>query len=236
MKILRNLATRRSTMILGVMALSLILRADGCVTEERNLNGSVPIEITAEFLTEGFLEPDGVRYTLSTSDVDEIIASLDDLDSETIEAVRNAIDPDGGGREVLIGGLRAYVVENRGNIAARTGSLELDLGGGLEPVASLNPTTNATGSEASFANGGIELAAGAATGLTSLKGRLNDFLSDYLDGNLDDARSELVGLAFEATWETADPEPTQTNQDDFDWAVEVIVLIPAQYAIEVPNF
>jgi len=233
MKILRTLATRRSTMILGVLALSLVLRADGCVTAERNLNGSVPIEITAEFLTEGFLEPDGVRYTLSQADVNEIIASLDDLDAETIEAVRDAIEDD---REVLIGGLRAYVVENRGNIASRTGSLELDLGGGLQPVASLNPTTNATGSEASFANGGIELAAGAATGLTSLKGRLNDFLSFYLDGNLDSARSELVGLAFEATWDTADPEPTQGNEDDFDWAVEVVVLIPAQYAIEVPNF
>lgn len=230
MKILRTLARRRSTLVLGVLALSLILRADGCVTAERNLNGSVPITVTAEFTTQGFVQATGTTFTLSSADVDAIFDALDDAD---VEAIQRAVEAD---REVLIGGLRAFVVENRGHVASRTGSLSIDLGGGLQPIAALSPTTNATGSEASFANGGITLDASASTGLTALKGNLNRFLEDYLAGDRVSARAELVGVTFRADWTTADPVPTAQDPDDFDWAAEVVVLIPAQYAIDVPNF
>lgn len=228
MKILRNLAKRRSTMILGVLGTSLFLR--GCVTEERNLNGSVPITVEAEFTTQGFVQASGTTYTVSDADVDAIFDALADAD---IEAVQRAVDDD---RDVLIGGLSAVVVENRGHVASRTGALAIDLGSGLQQIAALNPTTNATGAEASFANGGIAVDASGAAGLTSLKGRLNTFLQQYLAGDLSSARTTLRGLTFRADWQTADPAPTAQDPDDFDWTVELVVLVPAQYAIEVPNF
>lgn len=230
MKILHSLARHRSASVLGILALSLILRADGCVTAERNLNGSVPITITAEFTTQGFVQASGTQYTVSSEDVDAIFDALDDAD---VEAIERALDDD---REVLVGGIRAFVVDNRGHVASRTGGLAIDLGGGLQEIATLNSTTNTTGSEASFANGGIALATGASTGLTALKADLNDFLDAYLEGRRADARAQLEGLVFRADWETADPAPTQQDPDDFDWAAELVILVPAQYATEVPNF
>ena len=226
MNILRHVTTRRTSLIL---TLGLAFLIQGCITEERDLNGSVAITLDADFTTQGTTESLASSGSLSEAEIDEVLEALDDAD---IDAIRNAVADE---RDVLIGGMRAFVTENRGNDATRSAEIRVDTGAGLRTMATMNVPTNATGTEASVANGRIVIEP-AFTGLVELRDELNAFLDAYLAGNRAGARAILRSVSWEATWTSTDPAPSPAQPDDFDWTAEIVVLVPAQYEIEVPSF
>ncbi len=215
----------RSVALLGLVAVGLLL--PGCLTEETEVNGSVPITLSAEWTTQGFTDSDGTLGGLTNPQLDEIFEDLDDAD---LEAVRQALE---AGEEVLIAGLRAFVTRNEGHVAAREGNLEIDTGTGFETAATVSVPSNDVGVEATAANGRIVIDESFA-GLAQLRGVMQDFLTAYLAGNRDTARQILLGVSWSATWSST-PPPTAQDPDDFDWTTEIIVMVPSQYTIDVPN-
>lgn len=227
MNILRTITPRRGATILSVLVLGLALH--GCFTEERELNGSVPITLEASFTTQGSTEASASSGSLSSGDVDAIFDALDDADTEAIERAIAA------GEEVLIAGLRAVVVENRGHDAARVANLQIDTGSGLRTAAELRVPGNATGTEASAANGQI-VVTDDFSGFVELRDELQAFLEAYLAGDRNAAEAILLDVAWRAEWTSTTPPPSTTSPDDFDWAAEIVIFVPAQYSIDVPSF
>ncbi|HKK71528.1 MAG TPA: hypothetical protein VKA86_09945 [Candidatus Krumholzibacteria bacterium] len=225
MNTLRTMLLPRSVTLLGVVVAGLLL--PGCLTEETQVNGSVPITLSADWTTQGFTDSDGTLGGLTNAQIDRIFEDLDDAD---LQSVRDALE---AGQEVQVAGLRAFVTRNEGHVAQRQGVLQIDTGSGFEDAAEVNVPSNEAGTEATAANGRIVIEE-SFTGLGDLRGVMQDFLSAYLGGNRDAARQILLGLGWSATWSST-PPPTPQDPDDFDWTSEIVVMVPSQYTIDVPN-
>ena len=223
---------RRGFAVLGVLVLSLLLRADGC-TSDRELTATVPVTLEVPWTTTGFTQSSGTSAQLTRTQIDDVFDALDEAD---LDAVRAAID---AGAPVRIAGASAVITRNDGHVAARSGEVSIAVPGNSGEIAfRVDVPTNVAGTEASAVNGGISFAAsgnGAQYGgLTVLAVRLNQFVDRYLDGDRDGAADVLLGIEFSATW-TSTPPPTQLDPDDFDWVTSITILIPTQYDVEVPN-
>lgn len=213
---------RRSLLVLLVLTGALLLRADGCITSERELEGVVAVTLTTEWETRGFTEPTATEHGNADEFADDFVAALADADLGAIRRARAE------GAEVTVAGGRARVTRNGGHDAPRTAEITVDTGSGARVFLSLDVPGNAEGQQAVPGDGTLTL---TALGLDALESLARDVLDLYLADDVEGARTLLSTVQWSATW-TTDPEPTAEDPDDFDWVVEVVLHVPARYAID----
>lgn len=221
-----NLHQRRSSFralaVFGVLAISLLLRADGCVTSEREIDGVLAVTITAEWETRGFTENTATDNGNAGEFAQDVLDVLEDAD---LSAVRAALED---GAQVTVAGMRAEVTRSDGHDASRTATVRVNTGSGFVNLGSLAVPGNATGQTATPGDGTLTL---QSAGVNALQSAARLFLTRYLDGDLVGARQALDSVVWEAAW-TSTPPPTQGSPDDFDWITEVVLHVPARYALE----
>ena len=222
MNILDRTKNSRGALILGVLALSLLLRADGCVTSEREVGGVFAVTLTAEWTTQGFTENTATDNGNAGDFAAEILDALDDAD---LSAVRRARDD---GERLTVAGLRAEVTRSGGHDAAREGTVRVDTGTGLQTLCVVSVPGNSAGQVATPGDGSLTL---SGSGLLALQVVARTFLDQYLAGDVDGARSTLNSLLWQAQWSSS-PPPSAGSPADVDWFTEVILHIPATYTVE----
>lgn len=208
--------------ILGVLATSLLLRADGCVTSEREIEGVLAVTITAEWETRGFTENTATDNGNAGDFAQEILDVLEDAD---LGAIRAALE---AGDRVTVAGMRAEVTRSEGHDASRTATVRVNTGSGFVTLCSLAVPGNAAGQIATPGDGTLAI---QSAGVTALQNTARLFLDRYLDGDVDGARATLDAVLWEAAWSST-PPPSQGSPDDFDWITEVVLHVPARYTLE----
>lgn len=219
----------RAICVLGIAFVGLILRGDGCITEDRSVEGVITVGIEVPWHTQGYTET-GDSGNLGEH-ADEIIDALGDVSTTEIRAALDA------GAEVTIAGALGRVTANAGHDAARTVHVTvalptLKIG---EPILDMAIPNNQTGTEVSASDDEVDRYLHLqGAGIDLLAGALTEFLELYLDGNDPAARSVLESVSWEAEW-TSDPDPTAQDPDDFHWEAELIINIPVLFEVTTPN-
>lgn len=204
-----NLRTaRRGFAVLGILCASLMLRADGCLVEEKIVDGVATFVITHTWVSEGFTEANfSDTYTLTSDDIDAIDDAINGLDN---------VDSFG---EPAVAGATYRVLTSTGHDARRAGSVTI----GGETLLTFDIPTNAAGTNGAAGDGTLTL---DAAGIDEVKAAIQAFL----DGN----SSALDGLTFAANWSST-PAPTQQDQDNFTWVTELVVQIPVTFKFDGPS-
>ncbi len=220
----------RNLAILGILCVSLILRADdGCFTADRDVSTTTVLRLRAEWNTQGFTENTSRDSGNLASFADDIFDALDDVDDlESIDA-----------SAITVAGGAAGVILNRGHDSARTAEVTIDVGGSKVPVTLIelavdgNSTGTTVNATASAATSPYLVLNGAA--LNALRDEFRLFIEQVQSGNEVAARATLDGISWEANWSSITDPPTQGDPDDFDWYTEIILHIPASIEVTVPN-
>jgi hypothetical protein len=210
-----------------VLSVSLILRADeGCMTEDRIVEGTVPLTVTADWLTQGFTENTSTDNGNAGDFAQRIINALDD-----VENVEN-IDP----TQVKVAGARARVTLNRGHSSARTATVNITTSSKIErQLMELRVPDNQTDREVTASDNGTDLYLHIdSNAIAALQADFQTFLTEYLAGDLVAAAAALNNISWHAEWSSDDP-PTSQDPDDFDWVTEIILHVPAEWDITVIN-
>ena len=221
----------RGLAILGITCLSLILRGDdGCVTEDRSVEGTLTIGIATHWLTQGFTD------TGDSGDLgdyaDEILDALDDVSTEEIQAALDA------GEQVTIAGATGRVTRSDGHDAAREVTVQINVPKVPETILRMRIPNNQAGTEVNASqndDSADEYLILESAGVTSLAAAMTDFLNIYLSGDEQGARAALDGILWTATWSST-PPPSAESQDDFEWEAELLVNIPVLFEVTTPNF
>ncbi|HEX9641302.1 MAG TPA: hypothetical protein VGB13_08310 [Candidatus Krumholzibacteria bacterium] len=210
-----------------VLSVSLILRADeGCMTEDRTVEGTVPLTLTADWVTKGFTENTATENGNAGAFAQRIIDALDDV--ENIES----IDP----TQVKVAGARARVTLNRGHSSARSATINITTTNkAAHELMQLRVPDNQTNREVNASDDGTDLYLRInAAAISALQADFQTFLTEYLAGNLVAAAAALNNISWVAEWSSDDP-PTSQDPDDFDWVTEIILHVPAEWDLTVIN-
>lgn len=212
--------------ILGILCVSLILRGDdGCVTEDKNVEGVLAVTLKAEWTTEGFTENTDQDGGNAGDFADEIFDALDELEDA------GDLQADG----VTVAGARGRVTANNGHSSARTATVNITTSSFNGEAFDMRVPDNNTGREVTASDNGANLYLDLnATAVNALNGDFQDFLAEYLAGDRNAARLILNGINWTAVWSTDNP-PTQQDPDDFDWETEIILHVPVEYEVTVPS-
>lgn len=221
---------QRTLIILAVLATSLLLRADSCTLEERNVAVVLGGELPMQFESVGFTQASGE----DTGSYDFGADLLDALDELELDGEIDQIAISGAGFEIL---------RSEGHDAARSGevffSYSYDDGAGSistgteQRLLSWSTPTNAAGTKG-YA---IASASGASgpyvlfdpTGLEALNLLLARYLADYNAGN-----RPTLSVQGRATWNST-PPPTPEVPDDLSWEIFLQVQIRQNAQVEIFN-
>lgn len=218
----------RGLAVLGILCVSLILRGDeGCVTEDRSVEGVLALTVETEWETRGFTENTGTDGGTVDGFADDIISALDDLENvEDLQADK-----------VTIAGARGRVTVNRGHDSARTATVTINTNNKVErTLLTMAVPDNSTGREVTASDTEEDLFLDLnATAIDALNTDFQDFLNAYLIDDLETARAILNAIDWSASWVSDDP-PTSQDPDDFDWVTEVIIHVPIIYDSTVVSF
>jgi hypothetical protein len=219
---------RTFAQIAFVLCVSMILRADeGCITADRTVEGSVPLTLSAEWVTQGFTENTATDNGNAGDFAADIIDALGD-----VENIEN-MNPD----EVKVAGIQGRVTENRGHSSARSATVNITTNNKASyELMQMRVPDNNTGREVAASDDSDDLHLRInSEGALALQADFQDFLTLYLGGDIPGATAALNNISWSASWVSDDP-PTSGDPDDFDWVTEVILLVPAEWDLEVINF
>jgi len=202
-----NIRPRRGLAILGILCASLLLRADGCLVEEKIVDGVATFTITQTWVSEGFTEANfSDTYTLTADDIADVDDAINGL--ENVDAIG---DP-------AVAGAKYRVVSSTGHDAQRAGSVTVD----GQTLLTFDIPSNATGVSGESGDGTLTLDSDGVA-------EVLDAIRSFVDGN----SSALDGFTFSASW-TSTPAPTQQDQDNFTWVTEVIIQVPVTFKFDGP--
>ncbi|MFN0152659.1 MAG: hypothetical protein ACKVU1_18300 [bacterium] len=201
----------RTLSILGLLLVSLAVKGESCLLEQRKVSAVLGSSIPAEWQSRGFTE----TMDDSTIDAGAIIdEALDDADIDPADI-----------KSIAIAGGCYEVVRSSGHDAQREGTVEID----DVLVLSFDVPNNQTGTAGTSGDGTLTL---NSAGLTYVNGKLNTFLT-ALKANPDGPTPPLV-FTYKAEW-TSTPPPTSGDPDDFDWITCINLQIEYEVEVDVPN-
>jgi hypothetical protein len=217
--------------MLGIACVSLILRGDeGCVTEDRSVEGAITIGIATKWVTEGFTDT-GDSGNLGQY-ADEILDALGDVSTDEIQAALDA------GEQVTIAGATGRVTRSDGHDAARAVTVQVNVPKAPTTILRMRIPDNQAGMEVNASENddtSQKYLILEGDGVNELARGMTSFLQAYLNQGEAAARTVLDGILWSATW-TSTPPPSESSQDDFEWEAELLVNIPVVYEVTTPNF
>lgn len=219
--------------ILAILALSLMLRADSCTVEQRDVSVVLGGQIPMEFSSVGYVDASGT---------DE---GTFDFGIEILDAIE-ALELDGTPDTVIVTGGGFRVTRSDGHDARRSGSLNLDVTyTGGTPAApadadfdllDYNTPTNVAGTEGFAVSNSQPVSPADAFVLFSPAGlqAVNEYLDDFLDA-YNTGGSPSLSVTGTVTWDS-DPAPSQADPDDFTWEVFLQIQLRQTTETDVFNF
>lgn len=218
--------SQRNLTILGIICLSLILRADSCLLEQKKVHMVIPAEVPFQWETKGHTEATDTR----TYSFDAAGPVRDGLSSDSIP---------GDLLRVYLAGAQYRVVESTGHDARRVGSVTIEFdvaagpGHGTGPfeLLTFDVPSNATGVSGSAGDGTVTL---VAAGLGEINYRLGEWLDAYKANPLDTSLDGWLRGTGTATWSST-PAPSAADPDDFTWVTDAVIQVVKEGDVEAPK-
>jgi hypothetical protein len=210
--------------ILGIVCLTLVLRADSCLVEQRQVSLILPAQVPAHWETVG--------HTQSTDEDTDFVSAAGPL--------RDALDDDplpGDITHVYLSGVTYRVLTNTGHSTRRQGTVSIDFGKVELGVLTFDIPNNDAGLEGKSgdgdpSNGQVDM---VAAGVDEMNTRLNAWLDAYRANPGDDSYDSLLDFTWRATWDSSldgDP-PSASDPDNFTWETNLIILIEKNAEVDV---
>jgi hypothetical protein len=207
--------TQRNSKNLGALVLlcaTLVLRADSCLVEQKDISMVLAGEIPAEWVSQGWTEA-------NFSDTDIVQAG------EDVGDALDADDTEGEVTSIQVVGAIYEVLESTGHDARRAGTVTVN--GNL--LLTFDVPSNATGVKGAAGDGTLTL---EAPGLTFVNNRMQQYLDSYNAGIPNPA---LLDFTYVAQW-TSTPAPSSGDPDDFRWRTDLVIQIEKTVTVDVPDF
>ena len=213
----------RNLTILVVLLVSLVLRADSCLLEQRDVHLVLPALVPANWETSGHTE-------------------ATDTDTDFVDAatpVRDAIESESLAGDIIgvtLSGITWEVLTNTGHSTRRFGGVDFTaLGDGTVRILDFNIPNNDAG-ERGQTGDGTGRATLVAEGANELSDRLTTWFQQYQNDPAS-ADDTLLQFTYRAIWDSSvdgDP-PTAADPDNFTWVTNLILQIETVADIEVVN-
>jgi hypothetical protein len=210
--------------ILLLLCLTLMLRADSCLVEQREVAVVLPAKVPAVWETAGHVQ----ATDEATDDVSPAKALRDALEDDPLSGDITA---------VYLSGVTYRVLTNSGHSTRRAGSVSVDFSGTELQLMTFDIPHNDVGLEGKSgdgiaSNGDVDL---VAAGVDELNSRLNDWLDSYRTDPGDTSYDSLLDFTWIARWDSSldgDP-PSVSDPDNFTWETNLIILVEKTTDVDV---
>ena len=209
---------RKNLFILLVLCTSLILRADSCVLEQREVSQVSSLGVPAEFVSQGWTESSETQSAVVDISAD-VRDALEGVSVDNIE-------------QILLAGAAYKVTASTGHDAARDGDVTVKTpgAGAANQLLTFDVPTNSAGTSGTAGDGTLTL---VNAGVDFINTQVATWLDQYKT-NPALADDSLLVFEYTATW-NSNPPPSAQDPDNFTWSTDVILHVETIIDIEVPN-
>jgi hypothetical protein len=216
----------RNLTILCILCLSLMLRADSCLVEQKDVALIIPAEVPYEWETRGYTEATGT----DSGPFDAAGPIRDGLESDTISGTIVSVQ---------VSGVQYRVTESTGHDAQRFGFIEITFdqsvgtGHDVGPyrVLDFDVPTNVAGTTGAAGDGTVTL---NRAGVDELNYRLGEWLTTYNADTSDTSLDSWLQGTWGVSW-TSDPPPTSNEKDNFKWVTDLVVQVEKNAKVDAPK-
>lgn len=207
--------THRNFKNLGALVLlcaTLVLRADSCLVEQKDISMVLAGEIPAEWVSQGWTQANFTDTGLIEA-------------GEDVGDALDADDTDGEVTSIQVVGAVYEVLESTGHDAQRAGTVTVN--GNL--LLTFDVPSNRKGVKGAAGDGTLTL---EPAGLTFINARLQQYLDSYNAGT---PNPGLLDFNYTAQW-TSTPAPSAGDPDNFRWTTDLVIQIEKTATLDVPDF
>lgn len=193
--------------ILGILLASLVFQGESCLLEQKEIAAIIGSSIPAEFVTTGYTQGTDMKSDLVDAD-SLILNAIDEIEIDDIDSIR-------------VTGACYEVTAYSGTPRQRVGSISVN----GTPLLTFDATTDV---DAMGCSGDGSLTFNSA-GIDAVNTAVNNFLAAVKAG-----QSPSLQFNYVANW-TSTPPPSQSDQDNFTWHVDLKLQVYYSPEIDVPN-